>query len=312
MSLKARLNSLKHLIENHFNSVMLLGLLAGLFLPGLPDLPGYAVIITMSVIIFFSCAKVSLTELKFFNLKASLFFYILRFLCFPVLLYYAALPFFPDYALGILLLALMPVGVGASAIANIARANASLALSYTVITHLLAPLAVPAVIFLVAGMSIEIDIASLARTLSLCIFLPAAIYFLIVRRSAPAKAWVKRESHFFSVLLLGIMGAQVVALQREYFFTNPGQILLCVILSGALYVSFYGAGWLAARLAGEADRTIFSLCSGVNNISLSISLAVLYFSPATALFTVGGEVSWILGVAAFKKIAGKQSSTVQM
>ena len=48
------------------------------------------------------------------------------------------------------------------------------------------------------------------------------------------------------------------------------------------------------------DKITYSLCSGANNITLAISLALLYFPPETSVFMVLSEIPWVLTLIPFR------------
>lgn len=300
---------MKSFVENNFNTVMLLGLLAGIFLPGLEKLPEYTAIVIISAVIFLSCSKVSADDIKTIDKKSALGFYLFRFVLFPIVAYYVAKLTIPDYAIGILLVSLMPAGVSSTAFANIMGGNPSFALSATVITNALAPLTIPLIVFLTVGQHIEIDILSLLITLCLSVFAPALLYYFVIRKITSAKSWVKKEAQFYSIILIGLMIAVVVALQKDMFFNAPGTVLLTVVVGCLLFLSFYVVAWFYPTKSTLRDRKTYAICSGANNIALSAGIAVLYFSPLTILFCVLGEIPWILTIALFEKLCAKEKTT---
>jgi BASS family bile acid:Na+ symporter len=199
----------------------------------------------------------------------------------------------------------MPVGATATAVASICDSNPSFALKATIITHILAPLTVPLIIWAVAGQYIEFDILNMLKTLLITIFAPSILYFLFVEKRPSWKKWVTNEAQFYSIVLTGIMIAVVVALQRHFFFSDITLVSYSVIIGCILYFCFYACAWFFPTVKSIQDKKAFAICSGVNNIALSAGLAALYFSPLTVLFRALGEIPWVLSVAAFKKISQK-------
>ncbi|PCJ02660.1 MAG: hypothetical protein COB14_01495 [Alphaproteobacteria bacterium] len=294
---------MKDLVVCNFNVVMLLSVVLGLVLPGLEYLPKSSAIILISIAIFFSCSNVTMDELRHTNVKSSVVFYIVRFLFFPVPLYYAALYLVPDYAMGVLLIACTPVGASATSVAVLIRANSSLALSATVITNALAPFVTPSLIFLLGNDAIEINIAQLFMTLGLGIFLPAALYFGVVRKYEVLKTYVRREARFFSTVCIAGMIAVVTALEKDYILNNIGEVFYMTLVGSVLFALLYAVSWVFSLRMGLVDRKTYMVCSGVNNTGISSGLALLYFSPVTVLFTIVAEIPWILGVLVLKKYA---------
>lgn len=296
---------MKLFIENNFNIILLMSVVIGLVLPGLEHFPKSTAMILISSAIFFSCSRVSIDELKNVNIKSAIVFYVIRFLLLPIPIYYTALYFVPEYALGVLLIALVPVGASAAAVAVVSRANASLSLSATVITNALAPFVMPALIYMLGGSGMEINVIDLLITLSFAIFLPSFLYFGIVRRVEKLKSFVRRESQLFSILCIGAMMAAVTALEKDYILNNIGQVGYISLIGCILFAALYGIAWIFSLRMNVSDRKTYMICSGVNNTGVGAGLALLYFSPATILFVIVAEVPWALGLMAFKIYADK-------
>ncbi|MGH1378700.1 MAG: bile acid:sodium symporter family protein [Alphaproteobacteria bacterium] len=292
---------MKNLIINNFNIMMFVGVAIGLIVPGLEHLPKSSAMILISTAIFFSCSNVTMDELRNTDIKSSVIFYIARFLIVPVPIYYTALYFVPDYAMGVLLIACAPVGASATSVAVLLRANSSLALSATVVTNAMAPLVMPVLILMLGGGDIKIDISKLFITLGLGIFLPAIVYFGFVRKFEKIKLYIREESRFFSTVCIAGMVAVVTALEKEYILNNLGEVFYMTIVGTVLFAVLYAVSWLFSLRMGLVDRKTYMICSGVNNTGVSSGLALLYFSPVTVLFTIIAEIPWILGVVALKK-----------
>jgi predicted Na+-dependent transporter len=295
----------RKIIIDHFNLVLLLSILFGLVTPGLEYAPKSSAMILISMAIFFSCSRVSMQELRQIKISAALAFYVVRFVLFPI--YWVAKALIPDYAMGIFLVALAPVGASATAAASICGANSSLALSSTIITNALAPLIMPLLIYYIGGSAVDINIQNLCITLGLAIFLPAFVYFAIVRRIEPLKLWVRTESQFFSTLCIAGMMAVVTAMEKDFIMKNLGQVTILCGIGLILFLVLYGVAWLYAWKMSFTDRKTYMVCSGVNNTGISTGIALLYFSPATILFSIVVEIPWTLGLIAFKRYADKYS-----
>jgi predicted Na+-dependent transporter len=283
--------------------MLFIGVAAGLFVPYLDLLPKYTPIILVAGVMFFACSKVTSSQMQGANYTQLAIFYILRFILLPALLYYAMLLLSPQYALGALLVALMPIGASAPAISNMTGGNTTLTLFATVFTNVFAPVIVPLIVVLCSGEKLQIDSLGLFLALASCIFCPAALYFVSYKIRPKIKPYVMRHSQFCVTILLSLMVASVVALRREYFFDNITQSLIAFTLACLLYVVLFGFGFILALRQPDMLRRTYMVCSGSNNIALSAAIAVLYFSSHTVIFTVVGEIAWVVAVSAYKKLA---------
>lgn len=301
------MRDIRQIVVDNFNLVLMLSIIVGLFFPGLEYAPKSSAMILISAAIFFSCSRVSLDELRAVKIKPALLFYITRFVVLPFVIYWGALYFVPEYAFGVLLVALAPVGASATAVSGLCKANASLALSSTIITNALAPFVIPFVLFLIGAGSVHINIAELFVTLGGAIFLPAFLYFGIVRRFETLKLYVRSQSQFMSTMCIAGMMAAVTALEKNYIFANYGQVFLLCVLGLVLFLILYFIAWIFSMKMSFTDRKTYMVCSGVNNTGLATGLAILYFSPPIILFTIVVEIPWTIGLMVFKRYADRYS-----
>jgi BASS family bile acid:Na+ symporter len=297
--------NLKKWIESHFSVMLFLGVGAGLFLPYLDKLPNYTPIFLVGCVMFFSCAKIAKGQMQDLNRINLSIFYVLRFVLLPIALYYAANAIIPQYALGVLLVASMPIGGAATAVCGMTGGNPSLALIATIITSSVAPFIIPLMIWFCSGEEVAIDKVALLLTLASCIFCPALLYFSLYKIRPAVKNVVLRHSQFAVTIALSSMVACVVAFRRDYFFANMTETLIAFMIVSILYMLLYGFGVAFAWRMNKPIVKIktYAVCSGVNNIALSAAIAVLYFSSHTVVFTVLGEIAWVVAISIYKKIA---------
>ena len=279
---------------------MVICVILGLLVPGLEHLPKYSAIVLISTAIFFSCSNVTIDELRQIDIKSAITFYVVRFLIFPVPVYYLALYFFPEYALGVLLVSLAPVGVSATALAGVLKANSSFVLSAAIITNALAPFIIPFIIFYLVGDEIDIDILTLFIPLGLGIFFPVFMYFGVIRRFDRAKIWVKRDAPALSTLSVAVMLGIVTASQKEHIFGNADGLLIILVIGFALFGFLFSIAYIFSSKMAFYEKKTYMVCSVVNNTGLVAGISMLYFSSETILFCVLIEVPWIVTTILFK------------
>jgi predicted Na+-dependent transporter len=195
----------------------------------------------------------------------------------------------------------MPIGAASTAIAGMTGGNPTLTLLATIFTNLLAPFFIPLLIWSVSGTSVELHSDALFFTLAACIFFPAIAYATLKKIIPQAHGTVKHYAQFMITVLLSAMVASVVAYRRDYFFLHGMQSIIIFAYVCGLYLLFYAIGWFYAMRHPLPLRCTYAISSGVNNIALSAALAVLYFSADTVVFTVLGEIAWVVAISAFKR-----------
>ena len=171
------MTGIKNFIENNFSLLLLVGFIAGFFTPSLGEISDEIVIFLIAVLIFLSCADINTKD--FFNVDVFQIglFTLLRFAVFPLVLFYLAYLLVPQYAIGVLLLSLMPAGMAVASLCSMSKAPNSvpIGLSLTIISSLLAPFFIPAV-YSFLGQTLEVDVLGLFITLSLVVFVPIILY----------------------------------------------------------------------------------------------------------------------------------------
>lgn len=290
------------LVSRHAGLVFLAAALLGLVIPGLDRVPPTLVLALVGTVIFLACFKVDPVELRGLRPVALGAFWAWRFLVVPVLLYLAAVAWFPEHALAILVLGLMPPAVATPGLVAILNGNVALALALLVGGTIVTPVVVPPIVAHFAGQGVvELDPMILARTLFFAIVLPIIVH-VPLRKFESFTAGVRRNLGLFSVGLISISMALVVAQRRAVLLADPSELAGSLLLGFGVYFLFYGIG-LAVPRVKRAERISFALCSGANNIVLGISLAVLHLSPADGAWAVTCLVPWSLGMVPLRRLA---------
>ena len=218
-----------------------------------------------------------------------------------------------DLIAGLVLLGACPGGTASNVMSYLAKADVALSVSLTIASTLLAVVATPLLTWLLIGRTVPVDAGGMLLSLVQIVLLPITLGVLInrffgrflkpVRVTLPAVA---------SAAILAAI-AIIVALNRDSLATAGPAILAAV-------VSHNGCGLLCGfwvpRLL-DFDRTTcrtLSLEVGMQNSGLSVALAVLYFSPLSALpgalFSVWHNVSGALlaGLWSARRPAGEGPS----
>ena len=136
---------MKNIIERNFSLLLIIGVIIGFFMPSFGENADEIVIFLTATLIFLACADIK--PVDFFNIDVFQvgLFTLIRFAMFPLLLFFGATAFAPDFAIGILLMALMPAGVAVASLCSMSGASVVIGLSLTIMSSLLAPAFIPSV-----------------------------------------------------------------------------------------------------------------------------------------------------------------------
>lgn len=288
----------RNFVNANLNKVLILSVLIGLFVPGIEYVPEAYVPYILGAMVFFLCAKISIKEIQDLPIKEALLFYVLRFIAFPLVLYFLASLVVPQFAIGILLIALMPVGLTTPALVGTLYGSVALAFVLAIVSSLLAPFVIP-FMFLLVGDSTNIQIANLSYTLFTVIFIPSLLYITLIKIRPTSSIIIKEQSSFLSILLLGAIISVVIAKQKAVFFSDFMPIAHAAFFCSVLFFSMYLFGWFYYRKNNPSRVIAYTLSSGASNNALAISLALLYFPPDIIFFVIVSQLSWVLAIPIF-------------
>jgi predicted Na+-dependent transporter len=281
---------MRRLIENNPSFSILAGGLIAMVFPYGEFLPGEAILLFLAGLIYIACFKIAAPIAGVLTLR-NLIFCAARFLVFPILLWAVATRLFPDYATGLLLLALCPVAAASPALTGLYGGNVTLAFALTIFSSLTCVGIIPAVMALAGHAEVQIPALSMLKTLSLCILAPCLL-FAASARVPQMRTLADKSGKLISVVLIALLIFTVIAKKRDYFLDHPEGSLLPLALTAAFYLLCYfmPMGFGKSR----ADRIGYMTCSGFNNVALSAGLAFLYFDERTIVFCVVAEFVWSL------------------
>jgi len=200
----------------------------------------------------------------------------------------------PEIAVGVILVGCCPSGTASNVMTFLAKGDVALGVSIAAISTLVAPLATPALVTLLAGKWMRIDTGSLFLDILQVVILPIVLGIVaktLFRRQAEASV---KALPLVSTVAIVLIIAIIVGLNRPKLLSNGGLILLAVILHNLLGFAF---GYLAARMFGMdlAKRKAVMMETGMQNSGLGAALAAAHFSPLaavpSALFSVWHNLS---------------------
>jgi BASS family bile acid:Na+ symporter len=288
-------------VENNLSLFLILSVIGGFLLPSFPFFTKETALVLVGTLIFLSCADIKRAD--FFNVdiyQVALFSF-MRFAVFPIAVYYISRLFFPDLAIGMLLLAAMPAGVSVATLCLMNKGNVVTGLSITFISTLMAPFILTGM-FAFLGHYIEIDILSLFLTLTGVVFLPIGLYAIAVRFYPPMTEKVRKNNKFLSVLIFSFVLMMVIASQKEAMIEDIDLMIEGLIALMILFGLFYLFGIFWSWRMPFKERVSYIYASGAVNNIIAIGLAYAYFSPVISLFAVMSELSWFFYIALAQQI----------
>jgi BASS family bile acid:Na+ symporter len=200
----------------------------------------------------------------------------------------------PEIAVGVILVGCCPSGTASNVMTFLARGDVALGVSIALVSTLIAPLATPALVSLLAGKWMDINTESLFMDIVQVVIVPIVLGLIaktLFRRQAAACA---KALPLVSTVAIVFIIAIIVALNQPKILSNGLLILAAVVLHNLLG---FALGYGFARMFGMdlAKRKAVTLETGMQNSGLGAALAAAHFSPLaavpSALFSVWHNLS---------------------
>ncbi|MFB5762378.1 bile acid:sodium symporter family protein [Paenibacillus medicaginis] len=200
----------------------------------------------------------------------------------------------PDIAVGVILVGCCPSGTASNVMTLLAKGDVALGVSIASVSTLIAPLATPAMISLLAGRWMNIDAGSLIKDILMVVIIPIVLGVVVkalFRRQAEASV---KALPLVSTIAIVLIVAIVVAGSKAKIIETGPLIFAVVILHNGLG---YLLGFWFAKLFGMnlAKRKAVTLETGMQNSGLGAALAAAHFNPVaavpSAIFSVWHNIS---------------------
>ncbi len=236
----------------------------------------------LMILLFFNFLKIEFSEVIHHageTASTLLILCLCKLLIVPVALFFVAHTLLPDYDLPILLMSGISTGVLAPFISGLLNASPLLSLMMVVITSLLAPFSLPALVKFLLGTTIEISFLSMVKVLMMVIFVPA-IFVALLRQWVPSSLRKLETLQFpVSLVICACVNLGVFPKYSSYFTERPaaliGAIGVAFVLSAILHVIGFAVTWSKKKEDRLAGAVSFAC---MNNV-LIIVFSSQFFGP---------------------------------
>jgi len=265
--------------------VIYVSILLGVLLPRLGSLFQPYLLYFMMYVFFSSFLPIK-TDTIWHTLTGSVwtivFLAFLKTIALPITIYFLFRATYPPYAISAMLLSGISTGIVGLFISNLVNANTSLVLVMVVITSMLVPFTLPALVKIILARSIDISLYGMIRMLSLVIFVPIlAVETLRHLKPGLINGIMKRQ---FPVLLvvLSLVMQGAFSQYAQFFYQNPSTILMAMLVGVILSGIYFSVGILSF-LKGSIRNQLAAVISlgNINNV-LTIVFASQFFGPLEA------------------------------
>ncbi len=212
-----------------------------------------------------------------------------------------------ELALGVILVGCCPGGTASNVMCFLAKGDVALSVGMTTVSTLLAPLMTPALVLLLAGETVDVNVMAMFMSIVQVVILPILAGFALSH-------WLGEKTRQIEPLLPMVSTLAVVMIIGIVVSRNSARILDCSLLVAAAVICHnllgLGLGYLLASVIGldAAKRSAISIEVGMQNSGLATSLAATHFAMyplATvpgAIFSVWHNFSGSIAAGLFRRL----------
>ncbi len=217
----------------------------------------------------------------------------------------------PELAIGVILVGTCPGGTSSNVMTYLSKGDVALSVGMTACSTILAPFLTPALTYLYAGQTVDVDVWSMFLSIIQVVILPIVLGFIINHFLKKFTEAVVEILPLISTLAIVAIVAAVVSANSAKIMTSGILILVVVMLHNVCgYALGYAVGVLL-KLDTTKCRAI-SIEVGMQNSGLATSLATVHFaqyplaSIPGAVFSVWHNVSGAILANIFARTADKK------
>jgi len=237
-----------------------------------------------------------------------------QFTVMPLLAWLLAQVFSLDEALtlGVVLVGCCPGGTASNVITYLAKGDVALSVGMTGVSTLLAPVVTPLLVWLLAGKTVDVDVAGMLLSILWVVILPIVLGLIIKHLWPRITEQCTSYLPALSSLTICLIVLIIISANASKLLSGGLVIIVVVMLHN---VGGLCLGYCIGRLLGmtSAKRRAVAIEVGMQNSGLASSLATLHFAAypmATipgAIFSVwhnlsGSAVAWLYSSSRFKNL----------
>lgn len=217
----------------------------------------------------------------------------------------------PELAIGVILVGTCPGGTSSNVITYLSKGDVALSVGMTGVSTILAPFLTPALTYLLAGQTVDVNIMSMFLSIMEVVILPIVLGFIVNKLFGEFTQGLVKVLPLISVIAIVAIVAAVVS-------ANSAKILTCSMIIIVVVALHNICGYILGFLIGKALKLNLTKCKaisievGMQNSGLATSLAIAHFSSYPlasipgAVFSVWHNISGAVIANIYRRSADKQ------
>lgn len=216
-----------------------------------------------------------------------------------------------ELALGVILVGCCPGGTASNVICYLAKGDVALSVAMTGVSTLLAPVVTPALVLLLAGQTVDVDVLAMFWSIVQVVIIPIVLGLLVNHYCRDFARRVVDVLPSVSTLAIAAIIGIVVSHNAERILSCSLLVAVAVILHNVLGLALgYAVGW--ALKMEPTKRTAISIEVGMQNSGLATGLALAHFAAFPmaavpgAIFSAWHNFSGSVAASLFRLRVGKK------
>lgn len=243
----------------------------------------------LGVLTFLSCLDLNVSRIVagLTDIKSQALSLLIVHLVAPTIIFVLRDSFPPQIYLGLIIAATIPAGRSAVFLCTLYGGDPIKALLTSSLSNTLAPILVPALVWIFAHTTVKIDIFSMGSTIFYLVIIPLVTGFLLGRTSPGQR--LNQHAPTISTLILFLIILGILSPIRPIIAQNPTLSIMLVLIAMALSIINFILGYSFPRL--HIDKVTYGLSSSYKNYTLGTLLSLSLFSPLVALPSIAYTVA---------------------
>lgn len=281
-------------IEKNFSFFLILAAIFGVFLPKLFIFMKPSISYLLGLVLLLGFLKIDYRHLLQILKKPKFLFWLLA--CQMILLpslFFLILKFINlEIAIGVLIIMAIPTAVAAPTMTDLFKGSVPLALILTVLTHLLLPIILPILFFILLGQNIHLSILDIFIFLTKVIFIPFIISIFL--RKYGQKIITKTQGYFkvINIIIIFFVIATAIAINQNIIIKENINLLLYLFYFFILAIILHFTGWLIAIKTKPEEQITSIITLAYNNMALGLLIAMNFFSGKVVVYCLCYEIVW--------------------
>jgi bile acid:Na+ symporter, BASS family len=178
----------------------------------------------------------------------------------------------PEIAAGIILVGCSPSGMASNVMSYLAKANLALSITITAITTSLAPIVTPALMGLLAGEFVQVEVGKMMLDIVKIVIVPIGLGLFFNKYLGGRLKWLDNAMPMVSMVGIAFIIVVITAAGRDSLLSIGPLLILLVFIHN---FSGYTLGYYAGKLfrMDERDCRTIALEVGMQNAGLASGLA---------------------------------------